>query len=50
MLKAFGQDEMLTRGCNTQFDPNWEQNWRAELKKKSTNKTKTGFVSPRVIL
>ena len=34
---------MLTRGCNVLRDPNWEQNWRDDLKRRMSNRPK--FVS-----
>lgn len=43
VLKVFGQDGMLTRGHDMLRDPDWEENWRDDLKRRMSRRPK--FVS-----
>lgn len=35
MLKAFGKNAMLTRGCCHLEDPRWEENWTEHIQKRA---------------
>jgi len=40
VLKAFGKNPMLTRGCKELEDPNWLQNWTEHIQRKAHNQSR----------